>query len=488
MTNPPSFSHQSWLSRQLLTRVGTTLLLIGVIVLSLNYFWKITDSKQQVRHQAQSITDSLGLIIPEYTPSEAVNDWAPILQQMSRVPNLIQVDLLTPEGDRIGSSVANRIAVKSSFWLIKIQPKIQQVSLLQAATYFSTTIEKQPVFVYITPLKSLLSPVKTSSQIAVVVLDLQPIFTEARRAFLVSALLLIGECLIVLILIGICLRQAVLTPLNQLHYALSQYQQGTSLPIPERLPVNEIGLLAKAIYQQFIDLKQINAQLKIEIIERQKAEDKIKVSLEEKELLLREIHHRVKNNLFIVSQLLEMQSDCVDNSQLSQILKDCQDRIYAMVLIHETLYQTTNLKNINFAEYLKSLIFYLNQSYHSCQKAAINIQLELQPIILNIETANPCGLIINELVSNAFKHAFKGKATGKIKVSLTQNEINQIELQIEDNGIGFPKNIDFQQVNSLGLELVNTLTQQLQGTLELDCRGEGTLFKLTFTELSYNKC
>jgi two-component sensor histidine kinase len=488
MTNPPSFSHQSWLSRQLLTRVGITLLLIGFIVLSLNYFWKIADSKQQIRHQAQSITNGLGLILTEDTPSEAVNSWTPVLQQISQVSNLIQVDILTPEGKRIESSLSNRIAVKSNFWLSKIEPKIKRATSLQVATDFSTTIENQPVFIYITPIQSLFSPLKTSSQIAVVILDLQPIFAAARRAFWVSALLLIGESLIVLILIGICLRQAILTPLHQLHDALSQYQQGTSLKIPEQLPVNEIGLLAKAIYQQFIDLKQINAQLKIEVIERQKAEEEIKVSLEEKEVLLREIHHRVKNNLFIVSQLLEMQSNCVDNSQLSQILTDCQDRVYAMVLIHETLYQTTHLKKINFADYLKSLILYLNQSYHSYQKAAVELQLELQPIILNIETANPCGLIINELVSNAFKHAFKGKATGNIKVSLTQNKLNQIELQIEDNGIGFPKNIDFKQVDSLGLELVNTLTQQLQGTLELDCRGQGTLFKLTFTELKYNKC
>lgn len=487
MINDSPFLHQYRLSRQLLIRVGMTVLLMGLVILALNYSWNITDSKQQIRNQAQSITDGLGLITAEYYFSKSPLSLQPIVQQISRISNVIQVDILTPEGELIASSIQSREGLKSSLELSKIEPYIQQFKRDQVATDFSTTIENQPVFIYIAPIKSLSSPANVTPLIAVVILDLQPLFETARQAFWASALLQMGECLIILILIGICLRQAVLIPLNQLYCALLQYQQGASLKIPEQLPENEIGQLAKSIYQQFIDLKQMNAQLKIEVMERSKAEQKIQASLEEKELLLREIHHRVKNNLFIVSQILEMQSDCTNNAQLSQILKECQDRIYAMVLIHETLYQTTQLKNINFADYLQSLIGYLNQSYNSYQTSSIEIKLELQPLILNIETANPCGLIISELISNAFKHAFKGRDKGIIRVILSQNKTNQIELQIEDNGIGFPESIDFRQVNSLGLELVNTLTQQLQGSLELD-RSQGTLFKLTFTELNYNKC
>jgi two-component sensor histidine kinase len=460
--------------------------MIGFLILSLNYFWQITTFKQQIRNQAQSITDSLGLIVTEFIEPNNANRLTPILQRISRTPTVIQVIIVNPQGQILASNVSNRKLQESNFWSSKIMPQIKKVNPTQGAIQLSSNIQNQPVFIYISPIESGSKSLRNQPLIAITILDLQPILGKAWRTFLNSILLLIGECFIVLILIGLLLRQAVLAPLNQLYQSLLQYQQGTSLEIPEQLPGNEIGLLAKAIYQQFIDLKQINAQLKIEVIERKQAEEKIQASLQEKELLLREIHHRVKNNLFIVSQILEFQINYLENNELIQILKECQDRIYSMVLIHENLYQNTDLKKINFADYLNSLICHLNQSYNPYLNCSIEIQLELQPVILNIETANPCGLIVNELISNAFKHAFNDKKNGIIKVTLTQDDVNQVTLQIQDNGIGFPESLDFEQVDSLGLELVRTLTQQLQGNLELD-RSQGTLFKLTFTELSYNK-
>jgi|GEM_PF-3692993 two-component sensor histidine kinase len=486
MLNQPFPSNQYRLSRQLLTRVGVTLVIIGCLILNLNYFWQITNLKQQIRNQAQSMTDSLGLIMTEQIEAKNINRLTSILQKISLMPMVIQVIIVNPEGQTLASSVSTQTLQESDFWLTQIVPQIEKANQTQAAVHFSSHIQNQPVFVYISPIDFLSSPLKIPPPIAITILDLQPVVRTAWQTFLNSILLLIGECLIVLILIGLLLRQAVLTPLNQLYQSLLQYQQGTTLEIPEQLPVNEIGVLAKAIYQQFIDLKQINAQLKIEVVERKKAEKKIQASLQEKELLLREIHHRVKNNLFIVSQIFEFQIDYLDNNQLIQILKECQNRIYSMGIIHDILYQNTNLKKINFAEYLTALIRYLNQSYNPHLNSSIQIQLELQPVILNIETANPCGLIVNELISNAFKHAFNEQKNGMIKVILTEDEVNQITIQVQDNGIGFPKDLDFQQVDSLGLELVRTLTQQLQGSLELD-RSQGTLFQLTFTELSYNK-
>jgi two-component sensor histidine kinase len=487
MLNQPFPSHQYRLSRQLLTRVGVTLLMIGFLILSLNYFWQITNLKQQIRNQAQSITEGLELIVTEGIAPQNTNRLTSILQKISHTPPVMQVIIVTPEGQTLASSVPSYKRQENDLWSAKIKPQLDKVNDTQAAIHFSSKIQNKIVLVYISPIASWSTPLKNQPLIAITVLDLQPILAQAWQTFLNSILLLIGECLIVLILMGLLLRKAVLTPLNQLYQSLLQYQQGTTLEIPEQLPVNEIGLLAKAIYQQFIDLKQMNAQLKIEIIERKRAEENIQASLQEKELLLREIHHRVKNSLFIVSQILELQIDYLDNSQLIQVLKECQDRIYSMGLIHEILYQNTNLKKINFANYVTALIQYLNQSYNPHLNSSIEIQLELQPVILNIETANPCGLIINELISNAFKHAFNDQKNGIIKVTLTQDEVNQVTLQIQDNGIGFPKSLDFQQVDSLGLELVRTLTQQLQGSLELD-RRQGTRLKLTFTELSYHKC
>ncbi|MGB3532934.1 MAG: histidine kinase dimerization/phosphoacceptor domain -containing protein [Microcoleaceae cyanobacterium] len=480
MLNLQPSSNQPGLFRQLLIRVGVTLLIIGIIILSINYYWKIADSKQQIRNQAQSITVSLELIIPELIKLENKNKLIPILQTVSQMPNMIQVIIMNAESIILMASTPHQIIPETHLLFAKIESQLQKISQLQTPIYCSLKIQKQPIFIYITPIQSSLTPPK----FIILVLDLQSIFEKAWFTFLNSIFLLIGGCLIILVLIGILLRQAILTPFNQLYHSLIQYQQGLVFNVPEQLPHNEIGLLSKAIYDQFIDLKQTNAQLKIEVIERQKAEKKIQTALEEKELLLREIHHRVKNNLFIVSQLLELQSSYLDNSQLSQILKECQDRIYSMVLVHETLYKTTNLKSINFANYLKSLIYYLNQSYNTSLNSPVEIQLELQPIIINIETANPCGLIVHELISNAFKHAFNKQENRIIQVFLNQNNMNQICLQIHDNGIGFPANLNFQQVDSLGLELVRTLTQQLQATLEIDSRC-GTLFKLTFTELNY---
>ncbi len=483
MINQQLISNQYRLSQQLLTRVGITLLVIGFMILSLNYFCKIADSKQQIRNQAQSITDSVGLMITELVDPNKTDDLIPILQQLSRLPTVIQVVIITPEGQILTPSGPNLTQQQNHFGSGKMQSYIKKASQTQEAVSFSSKVQNQPVFVYLSPIKSLTVP----SRIIVAILDLQPLQQQAGRIFLISVLLLIGECMMILILIGLLLRQAILTPLNQLYQSLQQYQKGNTLEFAEQLSVNKIGALAKAIYQQFIDLKQTNAQLKIEVVERKNAEAKIQASLQEKELLLREIHHRVKNNLFIVSQIIDIQIDYLDDLQLTQVLRDCQERIYSMVLIHETLYKTTNLKNIDFADYVQSLIAYLNQSYNSRLNSSVEIQLKLQPIILNVETANPCGLIINELVSNAFKHAFKNEKKGIIKVTLTQDANSQICLKIQDNGIGFPENLDFQQVDSLGLELVRTLTQQLQGDLELDC-SQGTLFKLTFTELNYNKC
>ncbi|HEY9691174.1 MAG TPA: GAF domain-containing protein [Oculatellaceae cyanobacterium] len=222
-----------------------------------------------------------------------------------------------------------------------------------------------------------------------------------------------------------------------------------------------------------------------DISDRKQAEEEIKASLKEKEILLKEIHHRVKNNLLVVSSLLEFQAEYINNSAIIKVFEDSQHRIYSMALIHEKLYQSKNLEKINFGEYIQNLVYNLISSYNITEDR-IQVEFDIDPVELNIETANPGGLIVNELVSNAFKHAFPDNRSGKMLLELHQDSSQKIILIIKDNGIGFPPDLDFRNTESLGLQLVCTLTEQLEGEISLT-KEEGTAFKLTFTELQYKK-
>ena len=222
-----------------------------------------------------------------------------------------------------------------------------------------------------------------------------------------------------------------------------------------------------------------------DISDRKQAEEEIKASLKEKEILLKEIHHRVKNNLLVVSSLLEFQAEYINNPAIIKVFEDSQHRIYSMALIHEKLYQSKNLEKINFGEYIQNLVYNLLSSYNITEER-IQVEFDIDPVELNIETANPAGLIVNELVSNAFKHAFPDNRIGKLILELHQDSSQKIILIIKDNGIGFPPNVDFRNTESLGLQLVCTLTEQLEGEISLT-KEDGTAFNLTFTELQYKK-
>lgn len=223
----------------------------------------------------------------------------------------------------------------------------------------------------------------------------------------------------------------------------------------------------------------------IDITQRKQAEDKIQASLREKEVLLKEIHHRVKNNLQVISSLLKMQSRSITDPRILEIFQESQSRIHSMALIHEKLYQSEDLARINCAEYIHSLTSHLYRSYNVSPR---NIQLEVKvpQISLSLDAALPCGLIINELVSNALKYAFPDKRSGKISIELALDLKNCYTLKVSDDGIGLPKNVDWENTRSLGLRLVRTLSQQLGATVALDL-SHGTQFCLTFTEPKYQK-
>jgi histidine kinase len=209
----------------------------------------------------------------------------------------------------------------------------------------------------------------------------------------------------------------------------------------------------------------------------------VQKSLKQKEVLLKEIHHRVKNNLFVVSTLLDFQSNYVNDPQIIKLLENCQNRITAMAIVHQHLYGNSELDRINFAHYIESLLDNLAYSQGSKERN-INLILDLEPIELNIESANPCGLIVNELISNALEHGFSDRSGGNIWLKLKHNSTNQIVLTVQDDGVGFKPGLDLYNSDSLGLELVCTLVEQLEGSIKLD-QAEGTKIEIAFDELCY---
>ncbi|RMF04869.1 MAG: GAF domain-containing protein, partial [Chloroflexi bacterium] len=219
-----------------------------------------------------------------------------------------------------------------------------------------------------------------------------------------------------------------------------------------------------------------NAQLSDEVQERKRAEEKIQASLQEKVVLLQEIHHRVKNNLQIISSLLHLQSTTVTDPQTLAVLQESQHRVRSMALIHEKLYQSTNLARIDFADYVKNLTRYLLRSYRAGQ-GTINLEYKLEPVEVGIDAAVPCGLIVNELFTNALKHAFPDGRGGKICIKLCNVDDEHIQLEISDSGVGIPDSVDVENSPSLGLLLVNSLVNQLNGSLTLN-RANGAEFLL----------
>lgn len=214
------------------------------------------------------------------------------------------------------------------------------------------------------------------------------------------------------------------------------------------------------------------------ITDRKRAEEKIKASLHEKEVLLREIHHRVKNNMQIISSLLRLQSRLIKDDKLKEMFKESQNRIRSMALIHEKLYQTEDFGRINFAQYIRSLTVHLFHTY-KVNPNIVRMNTDVKNVFLDINKAIPCGLIINELVSNSLKHAFPNNKRGEVCVKLSSNRQKKTKLIVSDSGIGLPKSVNFHEPETLGLQLVSDLVKQIEGTFRLE-RAKGTAFHISF--------
>ncbi len=267
------------------------------------------------------------------------------------------------------------------------------------------------------------------------------------------------------------------------------------LGVPLRIDNSAIGVLVVQTYTEGVRygeeekeiLKFVSDQVAM-AVHRKKVDAQVKASLEEKDVLLKEVHHRVKNNMQVISSLLNLQSRHLHDPKVAEAFRDSQRRIRSMALIHERLYQSSDLSRIEFSQYLRNLATHL---FHSYQVDAnrVRLRIDAEPVYLNINTAIPCGLIVNELVSNSLKHAFPEGRGGEVAVELRRVPEDGYLLRVRDDGVGFPEGLDIRRTETLGMQVVTTLVSQIDGRLEFEkAEGSGgTSFILQFNDLPQKK-
>ena len=215
-----------------------------------------------------------------------------------------------------------------------------------------------------------------------------------------------------------------------------------------------------------------------DLTNRKQTEEQLKATLHEKEALLMEVHHRVKNNLQVISSLLKFQSEYITDGRVLQMFNESQGRIKSIALVHEKLYRSSDLARIDSEEYIRDLVTQLFRLHQARSSTAV-LDMSIDNVPLDLDIAIPCGLIINELISNALKHAFPENGGGRVCVDF-HLQGDWLVLTVSDTGIGLPDDLDYQAAQSLGLQLVDTLVEQLDGTMEVDSGKEGTIFRITF--------
>lgn len=220
-------------------------------------------------------------------------------------------------------------------------------------------------------------------------------------------------------------------------------------------------------------------------VSRQKdTEDRLRASLREKELLLKEVHHRVKNNLQVISSLLSLQAQEIRDPEMSRLFQESQARVRSMALIHEQLYRSNDLAHINFAAYVEELVDNLRQGFGSAA-AGVNFCLDIQPVPLLLDLAIPCGMTVNELVANALEHAFSEDHPGEIRIAFGRDD-EGYSITVADNGVGMGEGLGAGEATSIGLKVVQALTRQIHGRLD-QAYEEGTMFTIHFDNPCQNK-
>ncbi len=264
---------------------------------------------------------------------------------------------------------------------------------------------------------------------------------------------------------------------QQIEVALSNVRQTEAIKKSQAELQEAREELEERVYARTVELVKSNAMLMHEVSERKRAEEKTTASLKEKEVLLREVHHRVKNNLQIVMSLLKLQSRKMSNPEVNQMCEDIQNRIKSIAMLHELLYRSEDMSRIDFSHYIKKMARDLIRSY-SPLSDNISLHIRSEGVLLDINSAIPCALLINEIVSNAIQHGFPEGGEGNINIEFERDE-TAFCLRIGNDGKSFVKNIDLENSETLGLRLVADLTAQLGGEVKMET-GEKTCFEITF--------
>ena len=207
--------------------------------------------------------------------------------------------------------------------------------------------------------------------------------------------------------------------------------------------------------------------------------DRSHAALREREVLLEEIHHRVKNNLQVITSLLGLQARSIKDPGTRKKFEESRYRIQAIAILHEILYESASLAEIDFADYIRRLTEHVVRSYGASERIRMRIQLD--PLYCHRDVASPCGLIVNELLSNAFKYAFPGAKSGEVRVELRRGPERRIQLLVADNGTGLPPDVNWETSPTLGLRLVRSLTRQIEANVEVDSHN-GTAFSMSFLD------
>jgi two-component sensor histidine kinase/CheY-like chemotaxis protein len=263
---------------------------------------------------------------------------------------------------------------------------------------------------------------------------------------------------------------------------ISTYEQAVrvneELKVRERQIIELNETLEQRVIERTAELNATNLQMQTEIESRKRAEAHSNAALKEKEILLGEIHHRVKNNLQVITSLLDLQSTSIDDPRVLGMMRDSQNRIRSMAYIHQTLCESDDLAHVNFRDVLDSLVPDVAASYGVDGERVTFVTDATEPVLLPINLAIPCGLVATELITNALKHAFPGERRGHIEIGLGLQD-DLVTLEVSDDGIGLPAGIDPQDSTSLGLQLVTLLSEQLGGSLDVQ-RADPTHFVLRF--------